>query len=230
MFDRLPATRYFFRDDDANEDLPELRKLLAVFGRRSAPLSLAVIPGTLTQDCARLLLDQGPEVELHQHGWMHLNHEPTGRKCEFGPSRSFNMQRADIAAGRDRLRSLLAERCAPIFTPPWNRCTMDTCRALDELGFTTLSKDRSPRFAGSALIEISIAVDLFEWKPQRRLKEAWEIQKQIEAAARQSDGPLGLLLHHKVMTAEAFALVDSLLDAIPPAALHTMEGVCSLAT
>ena len=48
---RSPAGRtveVFFRDDDADDDLPNLHRLLDLFLGCSAPISLAVIPGTLT--------------------------------------------------------------------------------------------------------------------------------------------------------------------------------------
>jgi hypothetical protein len=44
-------------------------------------------------------------IELDQHGWQHTNHETTGRKCEFGPSRSYEQQYADIAQGKALLEA-----------------------------------------------------------------------------------------------------------------------------
>ena len=63
---------------------------------------------------------------VHQHGLAHVNHEPDGRKFEFGPSRTHEEQRADIEAGRRLLAERLGDAVEPIFTPPWNRCTRDT--------------------------------------------------------------------------------------------------------
>ena len=42
---------------------------------------------------------------MHQHGYAHVNHEPEGRKCQFGASRSAAEQSDDIAAGRELLGS-----------------------------------------------------------------------------------------------------------------------------
>ena len=220
---------FFFRDDDADQDIAPLRRLLEIFGERHAPLSLAVIPGTLTVDAARLLRETArePWLGLHQHGWRHVNHEPTGRKCEFGPSRPYAEQYADIARGQARLLEMLGPSSAPVFTPPWNRCTSDTCRALTELGFAALSKDNSSRL-GATPAEMSIAVDIFTWKSGPQLKTAAQIAGEIRRAASRPE-PLGVLLHHKVMTGEAFALVAALLDHLRPAApfLLLEESSCA---
>src|ERR671910_917935 len=108
----------FFRDEDPG-------------GASVVPVDLAVIPCALGPELARELLAR--DVGLHQHGLAHANHEREGRKHEFGPSRAAARQRADIAAGRARLEALLGDRVGPIFTPPWNRCTIATGRCLAEL-------------------------------------------------------------------------------------------------
>lgn len=236
MFDRLREHLsrefaphvFFFRDDDADRDVPELRRLLDLFGTREAPLSLAVIPGTLTPEGASLLRAAASRMplELHQHGWMHLNHEPSGRKCEFGPSREYTQQRDDIEQGAVRLKDLLNGFVSPVFTPPWNRCTASTCSALADLGFALLSRDRSPASDTAAIPEIPIAVDIFHWKQGPRLKSPAEIEDEIIAAAN-ATGPTGILLHHKVMSGEAFELIEQLVDALrahPFVRLYTCKG------
>ncbi len=218
----------FFRDDDADRDLPELCRLLDLFGSRKVPLSLAVIPGSLTDDGARRLRNSAAEpwLELHQHGWMHVNHEREGRQCEFGPSRGFAEQLADIARGRQRLAHMLGHNVAPVFTPPWNRCTAETCRALDELGFAALSKDRSPRVGH--IREVSVAVDIFTWKSGPRLKSPDEVGAELCRWMLHLE-PVGILLHHKVMSAEAFAMVASLLDTLLPyARFQSLEAACEI--
>lgn len=200
----------FFRDDDADADLPELRRLLDTFAENEVPVNLAVVPGTLTEACADLLKVQ-PHAEPHQHGWKHANHEADGRKCEFGRSRSYEQQLADIARGKRRMTELLGEGWVPVFTPPWNRCTDDTCRALCVLEFAGISKDRStPPFAGCALPEVSTSVDIFRWKNGRRLKTEEEIATEFQASA----DPVGVLLHHKAMDFAAFEMLGELLRAL----------------
>ena len=208
---------FFFRDDDADRDLPQLRRLLDMFGSHQAPVSLAVIPGTLTPDGARVLLERKASrarLELHQHGWLHQNHEPEGRKCEFGPARAFEQQLADMARGQARLDEMLGDAWAPVFTPPWNRCTEDTYRALEALGFTGLSRCRGGSVpAGYSFREVSACVDIFTWRSGPRLKAPEEVESEILAWMDHSQ-PVGVLLHHKVMDQEAFSLLEALLDAL----------------
>src|SRR5215470_16042897 len=135
--------RIFFRDDDVDEDEATLRRLLRLFLERNTPINLGVIPGRLTSACAELLAQSVGAtpalLELNQHGWLHLNHEREGRKCEFGPSRTYAEQLADVAQGQARMTEAFGLNWSPVFIPPWNRCTEETRRAIDYLGFRALS-------------------------------------------------------------------------------------------
>lgn len=205
----------FLRDDDIDDDEETLRQLLDVTFGRGVPINLEVIPTTLTDDGVRLLRDykgfDGDLVELHQHGWQHVNHETAGRKCEFGAARSFDDQLLDIARGKARMEELLEERFFPGFTPPWNRCTDDTLRVLDRLGFQLFSADRNGRRRdGDNFREISITLDLYRWQGGAALKAPGEIvDPLIEQMSRGET--VGLLLHHKVMDCAAFSFLDLLL-------------------
>jgi hypothetical protein len=135
----------FFRDDDAGWSNDKLYELLDEFGRFGMPIDLAVIPQNLDTNLAGELLcrrcQTKPLLGLHQHGYSHANHEPLGRKCEFGPTRSKIQQKNDIEKGRHLLREALGKALDPFFTPPWNRCTQTTIECLAELNFKLLSRD-----------------------------------------------------------------------------------------
>ncbi len=179
------AVRVFFRDDDAGWSDDRLRVLLDRFAAHGLPLDLAVIPKALRGSLARELRARaGDRLALHQHGLAHANHEPEGRKFEFGPSRSRDAQRADIEAGRELLFERLGELVQPIFTPPWNRCTAETGEVLVELGFTALSRDRTAgRLGLPGLAELPIDVDWFATRRGRPLgREA--VGAQLAAAVR----------------------------------------------
>jgi hypothetical protein len=203
--DAAPApVPVFFRDDDAgwgDARLLTLLDVLAESGRqrpdaeRGVPVDVAVIPGALGPALARELLARRG-VGLHQHGRSHANHEPEGRKHEFGPSRPAAVQRADIAAGQERLAALLGDRVDPIFTPPWNRCTTATGRCLVELGFEVLSRESRAEPLGLAgLRELPVHVDFVRLAPEDLAVRA--------AATIRAGGPLGVMLHHEVMDAAA---------------------------
>jgi hypothetical protein len=192
----------FFRDDDAGWGDGRLLELIARFAEHGLPLDLAVIPAALGAELAERL--RGAPVGLHQHGFAHTNHEPAGRKCEFGVSRSPEHQRADLAAGRARLRELLGDRLDPLFTPPWNRCTAATGACLLELGFSTLSREhRAEPLALPGLFELPVRLDVARLAPE-------ELTARLVAEIG-AGGPIGIMFHHAVMEPADMALASALL-------------------
>lgn len=215
----------FFRDDDVDEDEDSLHRLLEVFLHHDVPINLAVIPGLLSDsaiDLLRGLWSDLPErFDLNQHGWRHINHEREGRKCEFGPSRNFEEQLADIKRGKQVLEAAFGDGFSPVFVPPWNRCTADTLRALDHLGFQALSQIRNPQSAihnpqsitGHSFRELPVTLDLYNWKGGVRMKKAPELIDELVLQLLNLD-TVGVMLHHKVMDDAAFYLLASLLGEL----------------
>lgn len=232
---RQEPLRVFFRDDDVDEDEAPLRRLLELFLSRKIPINLGVIPGRLTAAGVELLMQSvsaAPAlVELNQHGWLHLNHEREGRKSEFSPSRTYAEQLADIAQGQARMTEAFGANWFPVFIPPWNRCVEDTRRALDQLGFRALSaKQGSSALTGYRFREISITLDLFNWRGGASLKPAEEIVDELIAQLSQQQ-TIGVMLHHKVMDDQAFTFLESLLDVLashPSAGFHTFQSLLQL--
>ena len=204
-----PVT-FFVRDDDVGWGDEQLFALLDVVAAVDLPIDLAVIPRALTPRLARRLQRRRQPIELHQHGYAHVNHEPEGRKCEFGPVRSRARQRLDIARGQQRLRALLGPGVRPIFTPPWNRCTPETAACLVDLGFVALSRDRSAGALGVAgLAELPVSFDWFakrKGSPLSRDERGDLLAQQIRTAT-----PVGIMLHHAPMDADDLAALRDLL-------------------
>lgn len=219
----------FFRDDDVDVDEPALRRLLHLFAQKNASVILGVIPARLTSECVELLAQFSACIEIVQHGWQHVNHELTGRKCEFGPGRSFDEQHADIARGQVRMHEAFGNHWFPAFIPPWNRCTANTYQALEQLAFRVLSqlcKD-APPLTDFSFREISVTLDLFHWKEGATLKPEAELLQAIAQQLTQPQ-PIGIMLHHKVMNDEAFLFLEQLLNALqqsPNVRFHTFESL-----
>ncbi len=204
MLDDWPReANFFFRDDDAGWSDDRLFELLDLFERRDCPIDVAVIPEAATPQLAyelRARVEGGSLLGLHQHGFAHDNHEPEGRrKCEFGPSRSRETQRRDISDGRRRLEEFFGGKLAPVFTPPWNRCTQETCDSLEELGFVALSRDASAdQLDTRGLVELPVSFDWFAKRKGVRLslEEAGAL---LADRVKESTGPVGLMFHHALM-------------------------------
>lgn len=224
---------FFFRDDDVGWDDERLFALLDLFAERTAPLDLAVIPEALTPALAgelRARAESSPgHFAVHQHGFAHVNHEPEGRKCEFGPGRPQALQRRDIESGRDRLRDLLGPTLKPIFTPPWNRCAEVTGECLVGLGFRILSRDATAtplRVPG--LAELPIRVDWFAKRKGVRLGRG-ELGELLADKVSQ-DEPCGIMFHHAVMDEDERRAAGELLELLTThdrATLHMMHEIRS---
>jgi hypothetical protein len=189
------------------------------FVAAALPVDLAVIPAALAAEPARRLRRRvaasGGLVALHQHGYSHANHERAGRKHEFGPARSAERQRDDIARGRRLLDERLGPAVAPIFTPPWNRCTPVTARCVAELGFRVLSRDATAAPLGRVdpqLIELPVNVDWFARRKGVRL-DRWQLGALLGGAAAGPD-PVGVMLHHTITDDRGMAAVGELLALV----------------
>jgi peptidoglycan/xylan/chitin deacetylase (PgdA/CDA1 family) len=214
--DRASApVRFFIRDDDAGWDDDRLAALLDTTAAAGVPIDLAVIPDALTPGLNRQLqqrMDTQP-LGLHQHGCSHHNHEASGRKCEFGPSRPAQARQHDLQRGQRQLQRAFGARLDPIFTPPWNRCTDDTPAQLAALGFAALSRDAGAP-AQQALTELPIHTD---WTREQRLaaEAATDASEKIAVQmARYVGGShaVGLMLHHAVMDDDELAQLRALLQ------------------
>jgi hypothetical protein len=224
---------FFARDDDAGWDDGRLFALMDVFERHRLPLDLAVIPQAIGPELARSLLSRGAgcagRLGMHQHGLGHRNHEPDGRKCEFGASRDRDAQRRDLIEGRELLEARLPGQVQAVFTPPWNRCTEVTAEVLVELGFTVLSQHVSePQVGVPGLAEVPVSVD---WSYARRDGQRLTPAALGRLAAQRATlgGPVGLNLHHAVMDQAEFARLDELCGLLAQHPAARCRSLLSLA-
>ncbi|MFN0091602.1 MAG: hypothetical protein ACKVWR_15240 [Acidimicrobiales bacterium] len=203
---------FFFRDDDGGWANDRLAALLERFARAGAPVDVAVIPAALDAELAALTIGR-PGVGVHQHGFAHRNHEPEGRRCEFGPARRPSEIRRDLIAGRRLLLDAYGQSLDPIFTPPWNRCTPAAAALAAEAGFAALSRDASaPPADLPGLAEIPVTLDWFAHRKGVRLAPA-ELGRRLAEQAR-AGGPVGVMLHHAAMDGAQLDSLDELLAAV----------------
>jgi predicted glycosyltransferase len=221
----------FFRNDDCGWSDDRLLLLLDIFADFGISVDLAAIPAALSsafaQKLSRRMAAYPERLRIHQHGYAHLNHEPEGKKCEFGLARNYTSQRSDIENGQRLLAELLGTAPDPIFTPPWNRCTAVTARCLAELGFQVLSRDsHAAPLEGSGMCELPIAVDWFARRKQVRF-DRMEWGRSL-AAKLENKAAVGIMLHHAVMDAEEMQALAQLLSVLarhPNANCRTMQAL-----
>jgi hypothetical protein len=204
----------FFRADDVAVPGKQFRRLKEIFSQNRTPLCLAVVPAWLTAARWSHLEEPGrhtPELWCwHQHGWRHINHAKTGKKQEFGPTRRRTAIRQDLIRGRQRLEDLLGKKFYPVFTPPWNRCDLNTLEHLHADGYTAVSRSAGagplPRHG---LPDIFINVDLHT-RTETDPASAWnnllaELRNSLSA------GYCGIMIHHQRMNPAAFEFLNILL-------------------
>jgi hypothetical protein len=206
--------RIFFRADDVAVPGEQFVRMMELFSKYRTPLSLAVVPAWLTRPRWRYLSGferMNPSRWCwHQHGWRHVNHEIEGKKQEFGESRASSAIKRDLIRGKKRLTDLMGDSFFPVFTPPWNRCSLDTLESLRELGFAGVSRSfekKTPYFEN--LPDIAVNVDLHTRK-ERDPARGWDnLLEEFEQAA--ASGCCGIMIHHQMMNEPAFDFIEHLL-------------------
>lgn len=208
---------FFFRNDDVGWEDERLFELLDCFWQYEVPIDLAVIPKAISRETAarlrRQVVGRPEHVAVHQHGYAHVNHEQTGRKCEFGENRSSEQQHADVAAGKALLNELMGPITDSIFTPPWNRCTASTVAGLQTEGFTILSRDITAQQLDTAdLMELPVSIDWFGQRKQVRLTPH-ELGDALGTAVG-SRSPVGVMLHHALVNDDEREMIGELLKLL----------------
>jgi hypothetical protein len=203
----------WWRDDDAREVTPALRRLLAVAEKWHVPLTLAVIPDGDTLSLRSVL--EGRSVEVIQHGVDHCNRLEGVGAGEFPPSWSRLRVTTQLRAGWARLRVL--PDALPVFVPPWHDVHPQLPASLRDCDFLGWSA-----WAGlehnNALPRIDTHIDLLRWRGGARFRGQSLILKALRnflMERRRSgdwDTPIGLLTHHLVHDAAAWHYLDQFLS------------------
>ncbi len=205
----------FFRADDIGVPSRNFSLLISFFSKYDIPLGLAMVPTWMTHSRWEHFYSM-PEIHLkealwcwHHHGWRHMNHELTGKKQEFGPSRSEKELMHDLGRGKERLESILGKDFTQIFTPPWNRCSGDCMKGLMSLGYQGISRFENARpEAPEGLKDLSVNVDLHTLKASDPAIEWQMLMKQLEQAI--GSGRCGIMIHHQRMNDNAFTFLELL--------------------
>jgi hypothetical protein len=207
----------FFRADDIAVPGKNFARIMELFTRYRVPLSLAVVPAWLTGPRWKHLKGlsrRDPSLWCwHQHGWRHINHEPGGKKQEFGQRRTPSQIRRDLTQGKKRLEICMERDFYPVFTPPWNRCSDITLEILRELDYRAVSRDKgSLPPPPEGFDDFQVNVDLHT----RKEPDPSECVNNLLTELKEGliSGSCGIMIHAQRMNEAAFSFLDILLSAL----------------
>lgn len=208
-------TRVFFRADDIAVPSKAYARMMALFIKYRTPLCLAVVPAWMTRQRWEAM-GEFHEKDLfcwHMHGYRHMNHETKGKNQEFGPGRPSRDIAHDLSRGRLRLQSIMGEKLTQVFTPPWNRCSLETMILLKEMGFKGISRSFGSQPAPPrGFKEFPVHVDLHTRK-EKQAEKGW--QNLLAEIAKGMEFPAwGIMIHHMRMNDQAFVFLEYLLELL----------------
>lgn len=207
----------FFRADDIGIPSHMFTELIRLFQHYQLPLCLATVPAWITPSRYNGLRDiTGYDDTLwcwHQHGRLHKNFEHEGKKQEFGPARDKETIKRHLELGKDRLKQILGEAFQPYFTPPWNRCSLDTAVSLNELNFSAISRYRNakPDFTG-IITDIQVNVDLHTRKEPDLEISLTNLLTELENSL--ATERCGIMIHHQRLNENGLIFLDTLLSTL----------------
>ena len=147
----------------------------------------------------------------HMHGFRHYNHETIGKKLEFGPARSSDQVFNDLSKGYERLSAIMGKNLAPFFTPPWNRCSLETMAALKKIGFKGISRsDGAYPAPPRGFKDFPVHVDLHTRK-ESQAEKGWHKLSEEFTKGMQKEA-CGIMIHHMRMNTQAFIFLEYLLE------------------
>ena len=209
---------FWWRDDDAVDETPQLRSLLQLAQRLDVPIALSVIPARFSPRLVRFV-KRMPQIDILVHGYEHENHAPAGRsKCEFGGRRPLAVVDTELRAGLALNMKGFGGQALPVLVPPWNRIAPRFAARLAALGYTGLStwKPRPPHDGAETLVRVNTHLDPVDWRRGRALKSERAVAAALlrklrwrRARPDRALEPLGLLTHHLLWDPRMEHLVES---------------------
>ncbi|CCB85550.1 putative uncharacterized protein [Parachlamydia acanthamoebae UV-7] len=204
--------KIFFRDDDLGWNRERFQKLLNLFASHQTKLNVAAIP----RSCEELYLpktfaDQQNILQIHTHGYAHVNRIPIGKRCEFDETRSLEDVEKEMGEGKEILEKLFPNLYFPAFTPPWNNLPDKFVPTLIKVGYKILSRsDASHTTPAVGIQNLDVALSLHSSKRKLYIPHTFI----LDEVRKSSLHPYGILLHHAMMDDLDFSFLDLLLKKL----------------
>ena len=153
------VSRFWWRDDDAVSDTPQLRRLLDIARDCGFVVALAVVPERADDSLVRLLATTEC-CNVWQHGWGHHFHA----SGEFGEGRPIDLLIRDAVLGQRALDRLFGPSgWQRVFVPPNHMLAMPFKTLVPRLGYLGVSAGVPLTPATGSLIEANAEIDVMNW-------------------------------------------------------------------
>jgi len=203
--------RFWWRDDDAVTDTPQLRRLLGIARERGIAPAIAVVPERA--DDSLVSVFDTAECSVWQHGWGHYSYTAG----EFGEGRALDLMVNDAQTGQrslDRLFGPLGWQ--RVFVPPFHLLSVRFKELIPSLGYLGVSAGVQLTPAIDGVVEVNAEIDVMNW-PEGKMFDAEEICGMVvdQLEARRTGGvpadrPIGLLTHHLVFGEKEWDFISTL--------------------
>jgi len=213
---------FWWRDDDAVEDTPQLQTLDAISRETKVAVAVAVIPARLQSSLPRFL-HQRDNFIVMQHGYSHRSYAAKGaKKIELGERPTDEIE-AELKRGRQQLKAAFGEQFIPVLVPPWNRIEPRTYPVLIGAGFSGISTmwGRHSTYPFKGLLQVNTHLDPINWRHDRGFIGESDAIEQIQrhlSARRQQGGDIeeasGILTHHLIQNEEVWAFCQKLFEIL----------------
>jgi len=192
------------RDDDVWRIDAAFTAVFEFCLEQKIPVVYGVIPAKAKVNLARLLnktKSRNPHlIDIVQHGWQHKNHNPGGgEKYEFGPRRSYNLQKKDIEKGLAKMRRLFGRNFTPAFIPPYHGYDMNTLKIIRECGFKIFSAGKEATTQKSGILDLPARFSLNSYDKAAQSLICHSALTLINKLTRYLDTQersLGMVFHH----------------------------------
>jgi hypothetical protein len=158
--------RFWWRDDDAVSDTPELRRLFALAAEIGALIGLAVIPERADNTLAKLVATSPCCIWQHgwRHHWQHKDRDYSYSQGEFGEGRSLESMMTEAHKGQLALDRMFGEAgWQRVFVPPFHALSIPFKRLLPSLGYWGLSAGLPLTPPIDTVAEVNAEIDIMNW-------------------------------------------------------------------
>ena len=200
---------FWWRDDDAAQPTPAVKRLSALSRTADVPLALAVVPLAAVPE----LFADLPACVL-MHGTDHRNRAAAGeKKTEFSVAEPYEDALRRLTVARERLEALAGKVLLPVIAPPWNRFPRGLVARLPEAGLLGLSGFGPLTQRAAGVMEINTHVDIVDWHGTRGfIGEEAALASLISHISANTGEPAGVLTHHAVHEEAAWRFLGRLYE------------------